>query len=106
MNRPFDEEIIPDIWKLANLVPIFKKGDKFQPSNYRPAALLSCIGKLQGLFIRVCIIFSLTVIFYTSINLISYLIMQQCFSLLTFFILYVELLIVVFCDLSKGFDRI
>ena len=47
MNRSFDEDIFPEIWKLANVIPIFKKGDKFQPSNYRPVALLSCVGKLQ-----------------------------------------------------------
>ena len=47
MNRSFDEGIVPDIWKLANVIPTFKKGDKSQPSNYRPVALLSCIGKLQ-----------------------------------------------------------
>ena len=47
MNRSYDEGIFPDIWKLANVIPIFKKGDKSQPSNYRPVALLSCIGKLQ-----------------------------------------------------------
>ena len=44
MNRSFDEGIFPDIWKLANVIPIFKKGVKSQPSNYRPVALLSCIG--------------------------------------------------------------
>ena len=47
MNRSFEEGIFPDIWKIANVIPIFKKGDKSQPSNYRPVALLSCIGKLQ-----------------------------------------------------------
>ena len=47
MNRYFHEGIFPDIWKLANVIPIFKKEDKSQPSNYRPVALLSCIGKLQ-----------------------------------------------------------
>ena len=46
MNRSFSEGIFPDTWKLANVIPIFKKGDKSQPSNYRPVALLSCIGKL------------------------------------------------------------
>ena len=47
VNRSFEEEVFPDIWKFANVIPIFKKGDKSQPSNYRPVALLSCIGKLQ-----------------------------------------------------------
>ena len=47
MNRSFHEGIFPYIWKLSNVIPIFKKGDKSEPSNYRPVALLSCIGKLQ-----------------------------------------------------------
>ena len=44
MNRSLGEGIFPDIWKLANVIPIFKKGGKSQPSNYRPIRLLSCIG--------------------------------------------------------------
>ena len=40
-------DFFPDTWKLANVIPIFKKGDKSQPCNYRTVALLSCIGKLQ-----------------------------------------------------------
>jgi hypothetical protein len=36
-----DQGIIPDEWKTANVVPIFKKGDKSKPENYRPVSLTS-----------------------------------------------------------------
>ena len=47
MNRSFEKGLFLDIWKIANVIPTFKKGDKSQSFNYRPVALLSCIGKLQ-----------------------------------------------------------
>lgn len=33
-------------WKLANVVPVFKKGKKHDPDNYRPVSLTSVPGKL------------------------------------------------------------
>ena len=36
------QQSIPDIWKHANVTPIYKKGDKTKPSNYRPVSL-TCI---------------------------------------------------------------
>ena len=38
-NRCFDSGILPKKWKLANVVPVFKKGDKSSVTNYRPISL-------------------------------------------------------------------
>lgn len=38
---------VPDDWKMAHVVPIFKKGDKSKSSNYRPVSLTSICSKLM-----------------------------------------------------------
>ena len=46
-NLIFNTIILPDAWLIGNVIPIFKdKGSKLDPKNYRPIALLSCIGKM------------------------------------------------------------
>ena len=36
----------PSNWKLANVVPIYKKGNVHKVENYRPVSLLSCLSKV------------------------------------------------------------
>ena len=43
---------LPDKWKVAEVRPIFKKGNKTQPGNYRPVSLTSIVCKVFEGFVR------------------------------------------------------
>ena len=45
-NRILSTGIYPDVWKQANISPVFKKGDRQKKKNYRPVSLLSSTGKV------------------------------------------------------------
>lgn len=46
-NLIFDTGIVPEVWTLGMIKPIYKcKGDREDPSNYRPITLISCLGKV------------------------------------------------------------
>ncbi len=41
-QRSLDTGEVPAIWKRSLIVPIFKKGNRSKPTNYRPVSLLCC----------------------------------------------------------------
>jgi hypothetical protein len=45
-SKVFQTSILPQIWKDANIIPIFKKGDKKLVTNYRPISLTCTIVKV------------------------------------------------------------
>ncbi|PKU40459.1 rna-directed dna polymerase from mobile element jockey- hypothetical protein [Limosa lapponica baueri] len=38
---------VPEDWRKANVIPVFKKGKKKDPGNYRPVSLTSIPGKVM-----------------------------------------------------------
>lgn len=46
-RKSLDNSRIPDDWRLSNVTPIFKKGSKSDPGNYRPVSLTSNVCKLM-----------------------------------------------------------
>ena len=44
-NQAINTGQYPDALKIADVIPLFKKGDPHQINNYRPISLLSIINK-------------------------------------------------------------
>ena len=51
-NKSFSSGVIPKAWKVANVVPVFKKGSKNNVENYRPISLTSIIMKTYEKIVR------------------------------------------------------
>ena len=46
-NKSYDTGCVPKDWRHANVAPIFKKGEKYLASNYRPVSLTCIASKLM-----------------------------------------------------------
>ncbi len=47
----FESGTLPSIWKVADVVPLYKKGESSDPNNYRPVSLTSVACKLMEMCI-------------------------------------------------------
>ena len=52
IRRSLDSGCLPDDWKLANVTPIYKKGSKTNPLNYRPISLTAIICRVMERLIK------------------------------------------------------
>jgi hypothetical protein len=51
-QKSLDEGVVPQDWKEANVTPIFKKGAKSVPGNYRPVSLTSVSCKVMEALLK------------------------------------------------------
>ena len=51
-NSSLREGTVPHEWKHANVVPIFKNGNRCKAENYRPVRLTSVVCKLLESLLR------------------------------------------------------
>lgn len=46
VNLSIDSSTVPDDFKVAKVIPLFKKKSRLEVGNYRPVSLLSCVSKI------------------------------------------------------------
>jgi hypothetical protein len=103
----------PTSWKLANVLPIYKKGVTSDVNNYRPVSLLSCLSKVfeKAIFKHVFNFLrqNLILTVHQSGFLPGDSTVNQLVNLYNTFSKALDEkkdVSIVFCDISKAFDRV
>ncbi len=105
--------IVPQDWRLANVTPIFKKGSKSKPENYRPVSLTSICCKLMESIIRDQLVNHLKFNNLIKSSQHGFMKNKSCTTNLLEFLDRVTTLIedgdsvdVIYLDFSKAFDKV
>lgn len=109
-KRSTESEVFPTCWKQANVIPIYKKGNRNEVGNYRPVSLLCIISKLLE-----------KIVYKYTFNHVKSLITPDQSGFLPNHSTVTQLLelshnmlkemdekkemYILFCDISKAFDR-
>ena len=112
-HKSISTGIVPEQWKEANVTPIFKKGSKSEPGNYRPISLTCIACKVMESLIKDTVVDHLTeneLIFPSQHGFMK---KRSC---LTNLLEYLETVLnyvdnghsvdVVYLDFSKAFDKV
>ena len=113
MRRTLEDGEVPEDWRTANVTPIFKKGPKSAPANYRPVSLTSVCGKILEAIIKDRITAHLDRYQLIRKSQHGFLRNRSCTSNLLSFLEKItqatdngEPVDVVFLDFAKAFDKV
>ena len=113
LNKSMNAGCVPQDWKLANVTPIFKKGSKSKPENYRPVSLTSISCKLMESIIRDQVVSHLEINYLIKASQHGFMKNKSCTTNLLEFLEKITKIIdegdaadIVYLDFSKAFDKV
>jgi hypothetical protein len=113
MQALLRDSIVPEDWRIANVTPIFKKGRKTDPGNYRPVSLTSVSCQLMEGIIKDQIVTHLEKNRLVRATQRGFMRGKSCTSNLLSFLEKVtaeldkgEAMDVVYLDFAKAFDTV
>ena len=102
-------ELVPQEWKRANITPLFKKGSRSDPGNYRPVSLTSILEAI----IKEKLLGRLTLHSLINASQHGFLPRKSCLTNLLEFLEYVTCAVdsgkpvdVIYLDFQKAFDKV
>ena len=113
INLSLEHCIYPTTWKWANVIPLFKKGDKDNPNNYRPISVLPTVSKIAERivfkhvynYLHTNKLLSVNQSGFrpddSTVNQLAYMYHMFCESLDK-----KKDIRIVYCDVSKAFDKV
>ena len=112
-NKSMSTGEVPGDWKLANVTPIYKKGSKNKPENYRPISLTSISCKLMESIIRDRVNSHLTRNLLINSSQHGFMKNKSCTTNLLEFLEKITTILdegdpadVIYLDFSKAFDKV
>lgn len=112
-NKSMAEGAVPQEWKRANITPLYKKGSRSEPGNYRPVSLTSYLGKIMEAILKENILSHIVQHSLINDSQHGFLPKKSCLTNLLQFLEYVTNAIndgkpvdVIYLDFQKAFDKV
>ena len=112
-RKSLDSGTVPEDWRIANVTPIFKKGSKSDPGNYRPVSLTSVSCKVFESIMKDAVVSHLDVNSLIRKNQHGFMAGRSCTTNLLEFLEKVTASVdkgtpfdTVFLDFAKAFDKV
>jgi hypothetical protein len=112
-SNSLENGVVPADWKDAGIIPLFKKGKKSDPQNYRPISLTSLVCKILESLIKDCILSHLNNFSLIRVSQHGFTKNRSCLTNLLEFMEEVTSTLdsrksvdIIYLDFAKAFDKV